>query len=68
MKIPSLPSRNARQDINRTGTAAGASEQRVGLVSFLRTFAGGDFERNDFPSRSVDICEEAINTVVSTDG
>lgn len=30
-------------------------QKRVGLVAYLRTFPGGDFERNRSPSRDVDL-------------
>jgi prevent-host-death family protein len=30
-------------------------QQRVGLVAYLRTFPGGDFERNRSQSRDVDL-------------
>lgn len=29
--------------------------KRPGLVAYLRTFPGGDFERNDAPSRNVEL-------------
>jgi prevent-host-death family protein len=29
--------------------------KRPGLVAYLRTFPGGDFERNDAPSRDVEL-------------
>lgn len=29
--------------------------KRSGLVAYLRTFPGGDFERNDAPSRDIEL-------------